>query len=302
MDKKKSSLKKVFLCYPQVVFFFFILHNSVFAMENINQFVSVQSARRILSLPKRECPLILSDSTSTGRVLPTLSGQLHQFCTDQREFYSKSNLFFGAGLLLAGGFMAHLQSDQRIQSWYQTDIRNAAIDDIAAVVKHLGSGEKMLPLYLTAAAAGYFFKKNSRLKPVGNWAQLSLRMILTGAPPVVLLQRILGASRPTENDARWRPFNDDNAVSGHAFMGAVPLLAAAKMSESSLAKSIFYLASPLTAWSRMNDNKHYFSQIMLGWSIAFISSRSLDDKSNRMAFILLSPAGNTFITRLRFVF
>jgi hypothetical protein len=67
-------------------------------------------------------------------------------------------------------------------------------------------------------------------------------------------------------------FNDNNGVSGHAFIGAIPFLAAAEMVESPWAKGGLYFCSTLTGLSRMTDNAHYPSQVFLGWYLAVASS------------------------------
>lgn len=208
-----------------------------------------------------------------------------QLRTDHKQFYAKKNLYLGAGLLTLGAILAHSPIDRDVQNWYQSEVRTSRSDNFAAFVKPFGSGRQVLPVYLTAAAFGHFLPKGCLLQPVAHWAKLSLRTIIIGAPPVVALQRILGASRPSERNAHWHPFKDDNTVSGHAFMGAVPFLSAAKMAQSAIIKSGLYLASTFTAWSRLNDNKHYLSQILMGWSIACLASQSIDMRHDQKAAI-----------------
>jgi hypothetical protein len=101
---------------------------------------------------------------------------------------------------------------------------------------------------------------------------------LVGAPPLYCLQWAIGASRPGESSAEssWKPFQDSNGVSGHAFVGAVPFLSAAKMSDGILAKSAFYAGSTLCGWSRINDDSHYASQVVLGWCLAYASASAVD--------------------------
>ena len=84
---------------------------------------------------------------------------------------------------------------------------------------------------------------------------------------------LIGASRPGETVAgsRWRPFNDSNGVSGHAFVGAVPFLVAAKHAERPLVKVALIAGSTLTGYSRIYQDKHYLSQALLGWSIAHLA-------------------------------
>jgi hypothetical protein len=58
-------------------------------------------------------------------------------------------------------------------------------------------------------------------------------------------------------------------------MGAIPFLTISKMVRSKKLKLLFYTGSFATGLSRINDNKHYLSQIALGWWIAFLSVNSI---------------------------
>jgi membrane-associated phospholipid phosphatase len=137
----------------------------------------------------------------------------------------------------------------------------------------LGEGKYLIPLSIGAAAIGYLAPDDSGLGPVGRWGGNTARAYLVGAPSMLFMQMVTGGSRPddTEGDSNWYPFNDNNGVSGHAFMGAVPFITLAKMNYDNPSKWLFYGASLLTAWSRLNDNDHYFSQSMLGWIMAYQS-------------------------------
>ena len=79
--------------------------------------------------------------------------------------------------------------------------------------------------------------------------------MLVGAPATGVLQVAIGASRPSETAAgsRWRPFHDNNGVSGHAFVGAVPFLAAAKYTDNRLLQVALIAASTVTASSRIAE-------------------------------------------------
>ena len=132
---------------------------------------------------------------------------------------------------------------------------------------------------------------------VGEWGQRSLRTVLVGAPPMLAMQYIIGASRPGETSAssHWKPFDDNNGVSGHAFIGAVPFISAAKMTDDSLWKAGLYFASALPAISRINDDAHYSSQVILGWWMAYLAANAVDGtqlakKNLTIAPMLLSEA------------
>lgn len=203
----------------------------------------------------------------------------HTVSRDFHNFYSAPvcyHLLTGAGV---AALLANTSADGRIQNWYQNEVRYSETDNFAKYVKPFGNGRFTLPVYAGAALLGLLPYESGALKTISKWGQMSLRAVLVGAPPMLILQKALGASRPYENTSDWRFLKDNNAVSGHAFMGAIPFMTAAHLAENDFIKSCFYLGSTLTAISRINDHKHYFSQSLLGWWIALMSVRSLSDYS-----------------------
>jgi membrane-associated phospholipid phosphatase len=201
-------------------------------------------------------------------------------------------LLTGAGV---AALLANTTADGRIQNWYQNEVRYSETDNLAKYVKPFGNGRFTLPVYAGAALLGIVPLESGTVKTVSKWGQMSLRAILVGAPPMLTLQKALGASRPYENTSDWRFFKDNNAVSGHAFMGAIPFMTAARLAENNFIRYSFYLCSSLTALSRINDHKHYFSQSLLGWWIALLSVSSLSENSeNRCNRISVYPTSDGF--------
>jgi hypothetical protein len=95
---------------------------------------------------------------------------------------------------------------------------------------------------------------------------------------MLALQYLTGGSRPGEspNQSKWDPGADNNGVSGHSFMGAIPFLSAAKMADNTWLKAGLYAGSALPALSRINDDDHYPSQAFLGWWIAYLAASAVD--------------------------
>ena len=214
--------------------------------------------------------------------------------SDYKNFYSPNNLWKLALGIGYAGFYANTSFDQEIQDFYNDYLKSSITDDISKVVKPFGDGRITVPIYLTAALIGELSKKSKFGSTIGEWGQRCSRSILVGAPPVLFLQVTLGASRPEEGrGSRWRPFKDNNGVSGHSFMGAVPFLTAAKMTNKRFLKCSFYLGSTLAGLSRINDNKHYFSHSVLGWWIAYLSVNS-----NQSEHLILLPS----VTCIRVVY
>jgi len=208
---------------------------------------------------------------------------------DYKNFYSSNNLWNFALVIGFAGFYANTSFDQEIQNMYVTSIKNSTTDDISKIVKQFGNGRITVPVYLSAALIGELTKDTKLGSTIGEWGQRCSRSLLVGAPPVLTLQVVLGASRPEEEKgSKWHPFKDNNGVSGHSFMGAVPFLTTAKMTNNPFLKYSLYLGSTFTGISRINDNKHYFSQVILGWWIAYWAVNSMDwNKSGQLALMPL---------------
>lgn len=210
---------------------------------------------------------------------------------DHKNFYSSGHLLrMGIGLGI-GGIMANTNIDEKIQNRCQDDVRSSSTDNFADVMKTFGEGKYLIPLSLFTAALPEIIPESSATSSIGKWGRLTSRAYLVGGPPLLLLQRATGASRPGENDdgSRWKPFNDSNGVSGHAFIGAVPFLSAARMSSNRLLRYGLYVASTLTAWSRINDNDHYASQAMLGWYLAWESVKAVSESNANDQELKVSP-------------
>lgn len=196
----------------------------------------------------------------------------------QPERMTKLGLAFVGGGLLANAGGADTTIDSRFSQWYQGNVRSTQTDNIAKISKNFGEGKYLIPLSLVALGSHYVMPNNS----VSTLGGDTFRAYAVGAPVVLLSQRALGASRPNENIAqgsKYKPLQDDNSVSGHAFMGAVPFLTLAHHTDEPALKYAAYAASTLTAWSRVNDDKHYLSQAILGWYIAYESVNAVQQSN-----------------------
>ena len=189
--------------------------------------------------------------------------------SDYLSFYSidrMTRLGVGFGV---GAVVANTNIDQNIQDIYQENIRSDKTDKFSKVAKEFGEGTIMIPAALLCASIDYIYPDSA----ISTWGKYTSRAYLTGAPALLLMQQATGASRPDDQpfkSSHWHPFQDDNGVSGHAFMGAIPFLTLANMYHDNVyIKYLAYAASFATAYSRTNDNKHYLSQVSLGWYMAY---------------------------------
>jgi membrane-associated phospholipid phosphatase len=200
---------------------------------------------------------------------------LNSVKTDYQYFYSSDRLIRMSFVFAAGALVANTALDQNIQTWYQDHVRNSRTNNISKVAKVFGEGKYLIPISLITAITTTHVVK---IPAIGAWGRNMVRSYLVGGPPLVLMQRLTGGSRPGESKegSHWKPLKDDNGVSGHAFVGAVPFLTLAHMNDDKiLLKYLFYTASFFPGLSRINDNMHYPSQVALGWYLAWVATGSV---------------------------
>jgi hypothetical protein len=212
---------------------------------------------------------------------------------DQWNYYALDNL---ALLALGVGVVAPLANsaaDQEIRDWYQERVRCRGLDQVSEWAKAAGDHFYVIPIYVGAACIGKVFEDNPAGSCLNTWATRTTRAALVGAPTVGILQYTLGASRPVEGSSHWRLFGDVNGVAGHGFIGALPFLSAASMTDNPWLRYPLLAGSLATNWSRINDDAHYFSQALLGWWIAYLSMRSVTATDRERAAIQFLPCSGT---------
>ena len=209
---------------------------------------------------------------------------------DYVNFYSLHSLAKMGGGLAVGGILANTSFDADIHEWYQDSVRTGGTDDIAGAVKEFGNGRYTLSAYAVTWVLGRFGDYSRPCEVAGEWGSRAIRTTFVGAPVLLAGQRVLGGGRPIDGDeSTWRPFNDENGVSGHSFMGAVPFITAAKMTKNPFVKYPFYIASTLCGASRVNNEDHYFSQSLLGWWVAYLAASAVDETQDGSRFFNASP-------------
>lgn len=233
-----------------------------------------------------------------------------QVVGDYGNFYSPGNLTNLAIGFGAGAVLANTSLDESIShDLFRENVVEIANEDITQKLhspKPLGDGHIILPIVGGAALAQPWLEESPWLEPLGDWGNRAARTVLVGGPFVLATQRLIGGSRPTESHSQshWEPFQDNNGVSGHAFVGAVPFLAAAQMSDSKVAKALWITGSVLPGLSRVNDDRHYFSQVFLGWYVAFLATQAVDQTQHASRGFrlmpLLAPNGFGFAIEKRF--
>ncbi len=239
------------------------------------------SAEPVYSLPPPDATVTIAPRSQeppwANSRFPRVSRAGHKVLEDYRNFYDCESLVCLTAAFGAGALMANTGFDDTMQNAWIRGVEPTSVGTFFSGSKDIGEGRYALPIFGVAAATGLVFEGNPVGDVVGEWGSRSLRMFVVGAPPLYVMQMATGASRPSEDvGSKWHFFNDNNGVSGHAFVGAVPFLAAADMVESPLLKGTLYVCSTFVGFSRMTDDAHYPSQVFLGWYLAWASARAVD--------------------------
>lgn len=222
-------------------------------------------------------------------------------CNDHCNYYRWPNACGYLYSIAGSSLLANTSLDGDFRDWYQRDVRSKDTDNFSSFWKTFGEGKYVVPLFACTAVAGKMLDRFPVADTIGEHGYRTTRAYLVGFPPMLFSQHLLGGSRPTEeaHGSMWRPFNDNNAVSGHSFMGAVPFITAAQMSDHWLMRAGFYTLSTFPAWSRINDDAHYLSQTCLGWYMAYMACKSVsrtDDPDRCIDFFpLFDPSGGVGI-------
>ena len=187
---------------------------------------------------------------------------------DDRDWYAAALV-----LSVTAGLYAY---DQDLKEWVQRQ-RNRATDDLANIFTPFGDGLYTLP----AAGLVYLYgavQESEKAKRIG----------LLGAESIVLAGAFTGAikmaghrHRPDTGDQynRWDGpgFSTDSLSfpSLHATTAFALATVVAEESGSPYVSSAAYGIASLVALSRLNDNEHWSSDLVLGSAIGYFTARAV---------------------------
>ena len=218
--------------------------------------------------------------------------QIHRLVNDYKNFYLSENLLYVGVAIGVAAPLANTHADQGIRDWYQRGAgqgRSRGLDNTANVFKNFGEAKYAIPGYLVLSASGFLWPDHEGAATLGEFGDRGLRALAVGAPALGILQIGLGPESPVRQDSRWHPFRSNHGASGQAFVGAVPFLTAASMTDSPMLQTLLVAGSFGPAWSRIHSDDHYFSQVLLGWSIAYLSVRAVNQTESAQSRFRVVP-------------
>ncbi len=226
---------------------------------------------------------------------------------DFLNYMDPDNLILFGDSVLFSGVIANTGMDRAFRQHWQTDIRSNTTDQIFALPQTIGGlSYWYAPIYIACMSVGHMRDHTLVGNVLYHFGYRSLRTFIVGGLQQVLLTNLFGSGRPDRGeDSKWQPFKYETGVSGHAFYGAVPFLTAAMMTDTPGIKYTLYVLSTLPGISRVNSDRHYLSQVVLGWTIAMLSAQSVyqTDEERSPAFqmgVIPKSDGAMLAARLQF--
>ena len=231
------------------------------------------------------------------------AGIVQDIVDDHRNYYSWTTAWSMLGAVSTASVLANTSIDQSVANWYQQRVRNSSTDSTAKVFKNFGEGGYMIPAAISLWAVGEIFPDQPLTGTVGDYGERVTRAYLVGGPPMLFMQYLLGSPRPSDNlSSTWQPFSGHaTGVSGHAFISSVAFITAADMSDNIFLKGALYVGSTITAWSRVNDNAHYLSQVVMGWSMGYLAVQAVDDTEQKHRRFQVEPMVTPEMSGLQFI-
>lgn len=177
--------------------------------------------------------------------------------------------------LVLGTTGAFFALDDEIRDFVQ-DERNGTTDDISEVLEPFGNGGYTFPGLVAFYMYGHL-AKNDKAKRV---ALLSVESFAVTGMFTFALKFSTGRTRPgsAQNSGEWSGFDLDNVSfpSGHTSSAfAIATVIASEYEDKPLVAPIAYGLAALTGLSRLNDNKHWASDIFFGGALGYFVSKTI---------------------------
>lgn len=196
------------------------------------------------------------------------------------------------GALALGGVSAFMLLDQPLQEYVQGG-RSASTDELAGAVRHFGQIEVYGTVTAGLVAAG-LLSGNDKLTRSGG--RLAATLALTGAAGMAG-KLIVGRPRPEHSrDADgYVPFSGQVAMpSGHTAMAFAFATALSDDIRRPWATVGLYTLATGVGWSRINDNRHWLTDVAAGAALGITSAKLINGRWRifglRPPSVLLGPS------------
>jgi membrane-associated phospholipid phosphatase len=206
------------------------------------------------------------------------------------------------GAVVLGGLSALMLLDQPAHDFAQNN-RSIRSNDVAGALRHLGQPEVFGTVTLGLLGAG-LISGNDEITRAGG--RLAATVALAGVASTGL-KYATGRPRPNESsDADgFKPFSGQDAMpSGHTTVAFAFATALADDIHRTWASVGLYTLATGVGWSRMNDNKHWLTDVAAGAVLGITSAKVMNGHwrifNLRPPTVLLGPRHAGIAWRLTF--
>ncbi len=166
--------------------------------------------------------------------------------------------------------------DLGVDRWVQ-DHRTSQSDAVARVFKWGGEPEVVFGVPAGMVLTGVVIRSPKLQRGGGRvLASIVLAGLTTGS-----LKFITGRFRPDEASSQYifQPFSNHDAFpSGHATMAFALATSLSEEIRRPWASAVLYAGATGTAWSRLNDHKHWLSDVLAGAMIGVTSAKVMEGR------------------------
>lgn len=178
--------------------------------------------------------------------------------------------------LVAGAIGITSLADRRVDTWVQ-DRRSSGSDDLARAFRHGGQPELTVGIPAALFLTGVITRRPA-LERRGErvLASVLLAGLATGAIKVGV-----GRLRPTDATDQYvfRPFTSNDAFpSGHTTMAFALAASLSDEIHRPWATTLLYAGASGTAWSRLNDHKHWLSDVLAGAAVGITAGKMMEGR------------------------
>lgn len=167
-------------------------------------------------------------------------------------------------------------ADRRVNTWAQ-DQRSSRSDALARGFRHLGQPEVVFAvpggIILAGVVSGRPNLSRSGLRVLSS-------VIVAGATTAII-KRVTGRLRPetTSDPYLFKPFSGGDAFpSGHATVAFAFASSLGDEIHSGWVSGVLYAGATGTAWSRLNDHRHWLSDVMAGAAVGITGAKVMEGR------------------------
>lgn len=173
-------------------------------------------------------------------------------------------------VLVVGAIATASLADRSVNDWVQ-DHRTPQSDDVAKVFRY--GGEPIVTLGVSGGIvlAGTIAGRDDVQRSGGR----VLLSVLAAGVSTVALKAIAGRHRPDETDNPYifQPFSGhDSFPSGHTTMAFALATSLSNEIHNGWASAALFTFATGTAWSRLNDERHWFSDVLGGAAVGITAA------------------------------